>query len=95
MHLLIVRSAQTPMALMNEVQQAVWATDPGVALVYPDAFEHAISQGIVNGALHICVRRPAVFTVSVSLVADPPGCAHRILWRSKGGGNKSGEQEGC
>ena len=46
---LVVRSAQTPMALMNEVQQAVWATDPGVALVYPDTLEHAISQGLYAG----------------------------------------------
>ena len=48
-HFLVVRSAQMPMALMNEVQQAVWATDPGVALVYPDALEHAISQGLYAG----------------------------------------------
>jgi predicted permease len=46
---LVVRSAQMPMALMNEVQQAVWATDPGVALVYPDALEHAISRGLYAG----------------------------------------------
>jgi predicted permease len=46
---LVVRSAQMPMALMNEVQQAVWATDPGVALVYPDALEHAISEGLYAG----------------------------------------------
>jgi putative ABC transport system permease protein len=49
MQVLVVRSAQTPMALMNGVQQAVWATDPGVALVYPDALEHAISQGLYAG----------------------------------------------
>jgi putative ABC transport system permease protein len=49
MQVLVVRSAQTPMALINEVQQAVWATDPGVALVYPDALEHAISQGLYAG----------------------------------------------
>jgi putative ABC transport system permease protein len=49
MQVLVVRSAQTPMPLMNEVQQAVWATDPGVALVYPDALEHAISQGLYAG----------------------------------------------
>ena len=49
MQFLVVRSAQTPMALMNEVQQAVWATDPGVALVYPDALEHSISQGLYAG----------------------------------------------
>jgi predicted permease len=46
---LVVRSAQVPMALMNEVQQAVWTTDPGVALVYPDALEHAISEGLYAG----------------------------------------------
>jgi putative ABC transport system permease protein len=49
MQVLVVRSAQTPMALMNEVQQAVWTTDPGVALVYPDALEHAISKGLYAG----------------------------------------------
>jgi ABC-type antimicrobial peptide transport system permease subunit len=38
-----------PMALMNEVEQAVWASDPGVALVYPDALEHAISKGLYAG----------------------------------------------
>ena len=46
---LLVRSAQPPMALMNQVQQAVWASDPGVALMYPDALEHAISQGLYAG----------------------------------------------
>jgi predicted permease len=46
---LVVRSAQLPMTLMNEVQQAVWVTDPGVALVYPDALEHAISEGLYAG----------------------------------------------
>jgi putative ABC transport system permease protein len=49
MQVLVLRSAQTPMALMNEVQQAVWATDPGVALVYPDALEHAISLRLYAG----------------------------------------------
>jgi putative ABC transport system permease protein len=47
---LFVRSAaQTPMALINEVEQAVWATDPGVALAYPDALEHSISIGLYAG----------------------------------------------
>jgi len=41
---LVVRSTQTPMAIMDEVQQAVWATDSGVALMYPDALDHAISR---------------------------------------------------
>jgi putative ABC transport system permease protein len=49
LHVLLVRSVQAPMAVMNEVQQAVWATDPDVALVYPDALEHAISQGLYAG----------------------------------------------
>jgi putative ABC transport system permease protein len=47
--ILVVRSAQTPMTLMNQVQQAVWAADPGVALMYPDALEHAISQRLYAG----------------------------------------------
>jgi putative ABC transport system permease protein len=46
---LVLRSAQAPMALMNEVQQAVWAADPGVALMYPDALDHAISQRLYAG----------------------------------------------
>jgi putative ABC transport system permease protein len=41
---LIVRSVQTPMSLMEEVQQAVWATDPGVALMYPDALDQMINR---------------------------------------------------
>ncbi len=49
LHVLFIRSAQPPMAMMNEVQQAVWAADPGVALVYPDALEHSISQGLYAG----------------------------------------------
>jgi putative ABC transport system permease protein len=49
LQVLLVRSQQSPMALMKEVQQAVWATDPGVALAYPDALEHAISQGLYAG----------------------------------------------
>lgn len=49
LQVLVVRSEQSPMALMNQVQQAVWATDPGVALVRPDALEHAISQGLYAG----------------------------------------------
>lgn len=48
-HALVVRSAQTPMALMNDVQQAVWATDPGVALMYPDALDHTISRKLYAG----------------------------------------------
>lgn len=49
LQVLVVRSQQTPMALMKELQQAVWATDPGVALANPDALEHAISQGLYAG----------------------------------------------
>lgn len=46
---LVVRSEQSPLATMNDVQRAVWATDAGVALVYPDALGHAISQGLYAG----------------------------------------------
>jgi putative ABC transport system permease protein len=48
-HVLVARSAQTPTALMDEVQQAVWATDPGVALMYPDALDHTISRKLYAG----------------------------------------------
>jgi len=41
---LLVRSVQTPMSVMEEVQQAIWATDPGVALMYPDALDQMISR---------------------------------------------------
>jgi ABC-type antimicrobial peptide transport system permease subunit len=34
---------------MNDVQQAVWAKDPGVALVHPDALDHTISQKLYAG----------------------------------------------
>jgi len=46
---LAVRSKQTPMALMHDVQQAVWATDSGVALVSPDALEDFINQQLYVG----------------------------------------------
>jgi putative ABC transport system permease protein len=41
---LVVRSVQTPLSVMEEVQQAVWATDPGVALMYPEALDQMISR---------------------------------------------------
>jgi putative ABC transport system permease protein len=41
---LIVRSVQEPLSLMEDVQQAVWMTDPGVALMYPDALDQMISR---------------------------------------------------
>jgi hypothetical protein len=37
------------MALMNEVRQAVWATDAGVALAFPSALEDRISQLLYAG----------------------------------------------
>jgi putative ABC transport system permease protein len=46
---LLARSQQTPMALMHDVQQAVWATDPGVALVDPNSLEDFISQLLYVG----------------------------------------------
>lgn len=46
---LLVRSQQTPMALMDEVRHAVTATDPGVALAFPIALETRISQRLYAG----------------------------------------------
>jgi putative ABC transport system permease protein len=46
---LLVRSQQTPMALMNDVRHAVWATDAGVALAFPSALEDRISQRLYAG----------------------------------------------
>jgi putative ABC transport system permease protein len=46
---LVVRSIQTPMALLHGVQQAVWATDSGVAPVGPSALEDDISQQLYVG----------------------------------------------
>lgn len=46
---LMVRSQQTPMALMNDVRQAVWATDAGVALAFPGALEDRINQLLYAG----------------------------------------------
>jgi len=46
---LLVRSQQTPTALMNDVRQAVWATDTGVALAFPSALQDRISQLLYAG----------------------------------------------
>jgi putative ABC transport system permease protein len=46
---LMVRSQQTPMTLMNDVRQAVWATDAGVALAFPGALEDRISERLYAG----------------------------------------------
>jgi len=46
---LLVRPEQTPVALMNDVRQAVWATDAGVALAFPGALEDPISQRLYAG----------------------------------------------
>jgi ABC-type antimicrobial peptide transport system permease subunit len=40
----VVRLVQTRTSVMEEVQQAVWATDPGVALMYLDALDQMISR---------------------------------------------------
>ena len=45
----MVRSQQTPMALMNDVRQAVWATDSSVALAFPGALEDRIDQRLYAG----------------------------------------------
>jgi len=46
---LMVRSQQTPTALMNDVRQAVWATDSGVALAFPGALEDRINERLYAG----------------------------------------------
>ena len=46
---LMVRTQLPPMALMNDVRQAVWATDAGVALALPGALEDRISQRLYAG----------------------------------------------
>jgi putative ABC transport system permease protein len=46
---LMVRTRQTPMAVMNDVRQAVWATDAGVALAFPSALEDRIGQLLYAG----------------------------------------------
>ena len=46
---LMVRSQQSPTALMNDVRQAVWATDAGVGLAFPGALEDRISQRLYAG----------------------------------------------
>ena len=66
--LLVVRAAQTPLALMDEVQQAVWETDSGVALMYPDALEHAISQRLYAGPRFALVLMMIFGSVGLILV---------------------------
>ena len=46
---LMVRSQQAPMALMNDVRQAVWVTDAGVALAFPGTLEDRINQRLYAG----------------------------------------------
>lgn len=46
---LMVRSQQKPMALLNEVRQAVRTTDAGVALAYPSALDDRISKLLYAG----------------------------------------------
>ena len=45
----MVRTQQAPMAVMNDVRQAVWATDAGVALAFPSALEDRIGQFLYAG----------------------------------------------
>lgn len=46
---LVVRTAAAPAAMMNAVQQAVWATDSGVALVRPTTLEDFLSERLYAG----------------------------------------------
>jgi hypothetical protein len=45
----MVRTQQEPMALMNDLRQAVWTTDPGVALAFPGPLEDRINQRLYAG----------------------------------------------
>jgi putative ABC transport system permease protein len=46
---LLVRTQQTPMALMNNIREAVWATDADVALAFPSTLEDRISERLYAG----------------------------------------------
>ena len=46
---LMVRTSQDPGTMMNAVQQAVWATDPGVALAYPSTMEDRLNKYVYAG----------------------------------------------
>jgi putative ABC transport system permease protein len=65
---LLVRSKQTPMALMLDVRQAVWATDSGVALAYPDALQDFISQQLYVGPRFALVLMSIFGFVGLALV---------------------------
>jgi len=65
---LIVRSAQEPLSLMKGVQEAVWARDPGVALVYPDDLEQMISQRWYAGPRFVLLLMAIFGGVGLTLV---------------------------
>jgi putative ABC transport system permease protein len=46
---LMVRTEQSPLALMNDLRQVVWATDAGVPLALPGALEDRIAQRLYAG----------------------------------------------
>jgi putative ABC transport system permease protein len=66
--ILVVRSKQAPMALLHDVQQAVWATDPGVALAYPEPLEDVISQRLYARPLFAVVLMTIFGCVGLILV---------------------------
>ena len=57
---LMVRSQQASGTLMNDVRQAVWATDAGVPLALPSALEERISQVLYAGP-HFAFLLMAIF----------------------------------
>lgn len=65
---LIVRSAQAPMSLMQDVQHAVWTVDPDVALMYPDALEQMISRRWYAGPRFIFLMMMLFAGVGLTLV---------------------------
>ena len=64
----IVRCAQEPMSLMQDVQRAVWAADPGVALMYPDALEQMISRRWYAGPRFVFLMMMVFGGVGLTLV---------------------------
>jgi len=65
---LIIRSAQEPLSLMQDVQHAVWAADSGVALMYPDDLEQMISRRWYAGPRFVSLMMMIFGGVGLTLV---------------------------
>ena len=65
---LLVRTSQEPESVLNEVQQAVWATDSDVALIYPGALVDQIDSRLYAGPRFGAVLTAAFGGVGLILV---------------------------